>query len=264
MIKAFIDAGMMFVKKPGVLIATLIVGLLELFVLFLVYDDFIAGFLYELLILGKAPQTGLLEYPFHLFLFYPIDLIVISISFFIMLALMFYLVFVLSEMVKGKDENFISAMVKSLVRIGDIIVLTLAAMVAGFLALVVLYITSIIILALGPIGAILLLIAPLIWVIVMLYLFLKFSFTPYVMGIKDLKLKPAMKEVWKWSGKHLLGIVLALLLATIISSIINSVGIFIGDLIADEFLGFIPIYLFTLLSTSYSMVALSLFYSSSQ
>ncbi len=265
MLRAFTDAGLIFLKKPAIILPAVFVGILNLIVLFFAWD-FIEGFLYELLVLGKAPAGGFFELPFQIFLYYPVDIIVGGIAFFIMAVLQFYLLFVLSELVKSKGSGVFVAMGRGLKRIDDAVVLTLFVLVAGFLAGMVLYIIMGILLAFGELGLLLLFLAGLVYFLFLAFLILKLSFLPFVMGVKGIKLKPALKEVWKWSTgiKRLASILAILIVVTFISSIINSLGIFISDFIPNEFFGFIPIYLFMLISLTYSILAPSFYYSSTQ
>ncbi|MFH1586522.1 MAG: hypothetical protein ABID38_01545 [Candidatus Diapherotrites archaeon] len=265
MLRAFTNAGLMFIRKPAIILPAIFVGILNLIVLFFAWDN-IEGFLYELLVLGKAPGGGFFDIPFQIFLYYPVDIIICGIAFFAIAILQFYLLFVLTEIVKPKGSGVLIAMGKGVKRIDDAIVLTLFVLVAGFLAVLVLYIIIGILMAFGELGLLLLFLAGLLYFLLLAFIMLKLSFLPFVMGVKGIKLKPALKEVWKWSTgiNRLASILVILLVVAFIGSIINSIGISIGDLIPGEFFGFIPIYFFMLISLAYSILVPSIYYSSTQ
>jgi len=178
---------------------------------------------------------------------------VIGLITFISIGLGFYLIYVYSSLINGK-QALLKGIFSNISKAGEIIGLTIFIIVAMFLYFTIgffLFVTSLTFETIGIITFLLFLL----WLVLGLYAFVKLAFTPMFMVIERQKLKAALVASWKWSEKRTLSIFIFLTIIGFISGSINTIFSTLGDATGIEFVALLLLLLGVGLANAYYNIA---------
>ena len=212
-------------SKPLLVFPALAVALAN-FVSLSLTGPAIGDLIFSVLAQNAAPETGLLQQPFHFISIYGYSLGILGIQLAFSFVLAFWLTAFYAHFAKNLDarQESSSAFVYANKSIGKglSIALFFASVAAiGFFAYWLVQFVSAQSAFFGGIAVIAFLLCA-------AYLAIKLSMLLTVIATDDLSLKEGLKKTWEFSGKHLFGIIVLLLVAGAFSALLSNNSSFIS------------------------------------
>ncbi len=242
------------VKKPALLLPAFIGMGLNIAILLLTIDNYFS-FFFDVFFIGNVPDASIAELPYYLFTSYFADIAVMAAAVFASFFIAYFLLFTYASVIGKKEKSVVKAMRTAIGRAAEIFWLTVFTFAAFFLYAAVSYALFAATLELGGLGIVALLLM-LAWGAFGVYAFLKLAFAPLFVALEKKKIKQALAESWKWSGRRLLGIIGLLVLLMIITGTISAVFGAASDATGVDELAVLLLVLGSAVSSSYYNVAL--------
>ncbi|MBI4052826.1 MAG: hypothetical protein HY394_02190 [Candidatus Diapherotrites archaeon] len=246
-------------SKPLLVFPALAVALAN-FVSLSLTGPAIGDLVFGVLAQNAAPETGLLQQPFHFISIYGYNLGILGIQLAFSFVLAFWLTAFYAHFAKNLEggQESSSAFVYANKSIGKglaIAVFFASVAAIGFFAYWLVQFVSAQSAFFGGIAVIVLLLAA-------AYIAIKLSMLLTIIAADDLSLKEGLKKTWEFSGKHLLGIIVLLLAAGAFSALLSNIGAFIATqyFSRNEILSAAAETVFALAATAYYFLVLPVYY----
>ena len=262
MFKALVGGFAELFRKPVNLLPALVAMAINFTVLILTIESYF-DFFYEVFIFNEVPESSLVNLPFYLFSTYLFEITVMAMGAFISMALGFYLLYVYSAILTGKETGAIKAMSATLAKLPEIAGLTAFVFVAAILYSVIGFALLAASITLDGIGIVVFLLW-VAWIMAGIYVYLKFSFTPVFMASDKLKLKAALTASWKWSEKKLLPIAVLLIVLSFMTGLINAAATAIAEGSTLEIIAFPALVLGLAFSNAYFSITIIKYFMASK
>ena len=255
MMQAILKALKTMAVKPQSILPALLMGLIQLGILYFTLD-FILAFLDTLLVQGSLARA---ESMITLYQAYAAEFNLLLLLAFAFTALNFITLLTLGHLSKGMTQgkaSITSSLGFAVARIGRII----GTLVFLFLAGVILYAAFTLALGIASVNATLGTITLILFAIITLIVYVKLALFPVIMGAEDLHLKDALVTAWQYSQKRSWGILLLLIVLAIITSLIDSLGLLVSESITSDLTAFTVIILLNVIAGTFTGLALSYYY----
>lgn len=254
MIKSLIESVLMLVKKPVVLVPGIVFILIDFVFRYLVEDQAIET-VFKFFEFSTYPVFELQRMPFQLIASYPSEIMFVGLFLGISSVIATMLSVSLANYVFERNKSIIYSIIFSIKSLMKIILLVLFFGLILVFSGIVLWIVSLLALAAGLIGAIILLLV----LVFMGFVLLHFVFVPALLG-KGLNIKQAFKESWKFSGKNFISVLLLLIAIAIINTVLTQIYIAILNTGLGEETMILIEMIFTLVILTYTNIVFPLFY----
>jgi len=246
-------------KKPSLLGIPIVVALLLLLILFLV-GDLLVGLLVDTIFLGIVPETGFLEFPWHLYTQYSLHFNVLA-----LVALIVTIIFVwqsiffasyAKESYGRERAKIFDAAKEANKQLKKIIALVIFFFVIAIFLLVLFWLIVNATIPLGAIG----IIFPILFLILAYFLYIVLAFVVPIIAIEKAPLKEAISKSFDFVSKRFWQVVLLGIIVWIISGILFEAGDRLSGLVQEETIGMIIFLLFWAVGVSYSALVLPIYY----
>lgn len=244
--KELISGAKILVKKPVILIAAFLTGLLSSLI-FSFFSPFTDKIITETLIFGNIPKTGFFELPKALIYTHPIESIASILLMFFSLTL--FSVFYMFSMHKTRNRKGLPK---------KIITKSISFAFAITLFLQGLFLLALLFLSLTAYSALLSFILLTVLLVLSAYLLLRFVFTTFFLAKKDNNLKKALKQSWRTTSKNRLFLAIFLLVLSTITGILSWLLLFFIQPFIQNSFYFIFYAIATSIPNAYQASALSL------
>lgn len=248
------------VKNPFTLLPALVFGA----VISVLAEELAGHFLeifFRVIVFGEFPESTPIELPLYFINRYLLNVLGIAVIGFLIIVVSAMVFFAYARLCKG-SKGVIESILHSIGRIWDAITIALFV----FIALAI-YSTAVgflywLILLSAEIGLldIMAMILAIILAFLGLYVLVKLSFLPIVMGMDDLKLKEGITKTWNWSQKRLLGIIAVLLFVSFAGSLVTALPLGLFEGINDPLAYYVIFAIFSSIASAYSALAMSEYY----
>jgi len=259
MIKALIGAAKKIIGNPLLLLPALL-AIAILFVLAYVFAPFAIDLLLNAVFLELVPDAPLQSLPYQFAAIYGMQLgaliIFVILGGVLFTGLSYWYAAYIKMGLDGKAS--IGACCKETVSaLGKVFAFIVFVAVISLLFGIVLWMFSMIFIAIAWLGAILMLLASLL----AFYLYIKLAFSVQSLAMDNVKVKQALQNSWKFAiGKFWLILIFVVILAVVNQAIVF-VGAYASDLILDDIIGTIILAVFWSISLAYTSIAMALYYS---
>lgn len=258
MLNSFFLAAGFLAKRPQLVILPLAAATLLLGIVFLALDT-LADLASQVLFLGIVPETGFLEFPWHLYLQYSWHFNILALLLLIAGIVFGYLNVFLAAYAKTsmeKQESITSAISHANSMITKIFAAAVFFGIIIFSLSILLWLSTALATSLGAIGILL----PTIFAIITIFLYITLVFVFPVMGFKKATLREAIEKSASFSRKRALQVFVLVLLVNTASSLIMALGESVSGLVPDDFLGAIVFGFFWAVALCYSGLVVPVYY----
>ena len=259
MISTLLKSFTILIKKPAMPILTILGGVVSM-ILLIVLGQPISEMFSDIFMGGILPDTGAMAFPLHLIQMYPFGIGALGVIITSMFIVSTLLLFFFSKYLRDTAEKQASKAVAfgyMLENIVKIVGLFLFFTFGWGVLLFVLW--GLMLISLGPyplIGIILL-----IYMLLLVYLWIKLSFAIPIMAIDEVSIREALKKSWEFTRKNLIGVLTLFFFVIIITGLINNIGISLITLIyINQYIDTLIFAIFSGLASAYVYAAFIMYY----